>query len=83
MQGKLQQKKQVINRYRLSVRKAEQEIVELNESQLKFNTLRVGQIREMTCWIKKHQIKRITSEFCNQSLIRSNGLGAYSPGDHL
>jgi hypothetical protein len=50
MRGKLQQKKQVINEYRLSVGKAEQEIVELNESQLKLNTLRVGQTSEMTSW---------------------------------
>jgi wobble nucleotide-excising tRNase len=31
MRGKLQQKKQVINEYRLGVKKAEQEIVELNK----------------------------------------------------
>jgi hypothetical protein len=37
-----------LNEYRFSVRKAEQEIVELNESQLKLNTLRVGQISEIT-----------------------------------
>jgi ABC-type Fe3+-citrate transport system substrate-binding protein len=50
MQGKLQQKKQMINEYRVSVRKAVQEIVELNESQLKLNTLQVWQISEMTSW---------------------------------
>jgi hypothetical protein len=32
MTGKLRQTKQVINEYRLSVRKVDQEIVELNES---------------------------------------------------
>jgi predicted nucleic acid-binding Zn-ribbon protein len=53
MRGSLQQKKQAINAYRLSVRKADQEIVELNEPQLKLNTLRVGQISEMTSWITK------------------------------
>jgi hypothetical protein len=72
MQGKLQQKKQVINEYRLCVRKGEQEIVELNESQLKLNTLRVGQISETTSWIikleqetsnQKDHIRILQSEF--------------------
>jgi uncharacterized coiled-coil protein SlyX len=45
----------VINKYRLSVRKAAQEIFELNESQLKVNTLRVGQISEITSWITKQE----------------------------
>jgi hypothetical protein len=53
MRGKLQQKKQVINEYRLHLRQTEQEITEWNESQLKLNTLRVGQISEMTSWITK------------------------------
>jgi hypothetical protein len=43
----------VINEYRLGVRKAEQEIVELNESQLNLNALRVGKISEIISWITK------------------------------
>jgi chromosome segregation ATPase len=62
MRGKLQQKKQVINEYWLDVRKSESEIIELSESQLKLNTLRVGKVSEMASWITKLEQKTLNQQ---------------------